>query len=72
MIDLFVNNKGASYNSTGKAVLPFEPTSLVFQDVQYYVDAPSVITLNRISSAYVAVGQAGLFIIFYFSSFYDG
>nr|XP_017234537.1 PREDICTED: pleiotropic drug resistance protein 3-like [Daucus carota subsp. sativus]XP_017234538.1 PREDICTED: pleiotropic drug resistance protein 3-like [Daucus carota subsp. sativus] len=33
--------KGASCNSTGKAVLPFEPTSLVFQDVQYYVDAPT-------------------------------
>ncbi|KAL8114978.1 hypothetical protein AgCh_021704 [Apium graveolens] len=28
-------------SNRGKAVLPFEPTSLVFQDVQYYVDAPS-------------------------------
>ncbi|KAK1374084.1 ABC transporter domain-containing protein [Heracleum sosnowskyi] len=28
-------------SNRGKAVLPFEPTSLVFQDVQYYVNAPS-------------------------------
>lgn len=26
----------------GKDVLPFEPLSIVFQDVQYYVESPNV------------------------------
>lgn len=30
---------------TGDMVLPFEPLSVAFQDVQYFVDTPQVISL---------------------------
>lgn len=28
----------------GRMVLPFEPLSITFQDVQYYIDTPAVIS----------------------------
>ncbi|KAL3651415.1 drug-responsive transcription factor pdr3 [Castilleja foliolosa] len=34
-------HSGASAPSTGRMVLPFEPLSLVFQDVQYYIETPA-------------------------------
>ena len=41
---------------TGRMVLPFTPLTVVFQDVQYYVDIPLVITFN----SYKVMVAAGL------------
>ncbi|KAK8520248.1 hypothetical protein V6N12_004205 [Hibiscus sabdariffa] len=36
-----MENESSHPDSSGKMVLPFEPLTLTFQDVQYYIDTPS-------------------------------
>ncbi|KAL4324340.1 hypothetical protein GQ457_11G016110 [Hibiscus cannabinus] len=36
-----MENESSHPDSSGRMVLPFEPLSLTFQDVQYYIDTPS-------------------------------
>lgn len=35
---------------TGKMVLPFEPLTIAFKDVQYFVDTPPVISTTTLFS----------------------
>ncbi|GMJ11150.1 ATP-binding cassette G42 [Hibiscus trionum] len=42
----YVENGSSHLNSCRRMVLPFEPLTLTFQDVQYYIDTPSEMRKN--------------------------
>ena len=61
-VNIYFSNIWTSVLSqlTGRMVLPFTPLTVVFQDVQYYVDIPLVITFN----SYKVMVAAGLIAVY--------
>ncbi|KAL0454589.1 UNVERIFIED_CONTAM: Pleiotropic drug resistance protein 3 [Sesamum latifolium] len=59
-----------SKSNTDRMVLPFEPLSIVFQDVQYYVETPALVLLKA-GGRVIYCGQLGRYsskVIEYFES----
>ncbi|KAK8591241.1 hypothetical protein V6N13_031291 [Hibiscus sabdariffa] len=63
-----MENESSHPDSSGRMVLPFEPLSLTFQDVQYYIDTPWLILLKNGGSLiyFGPLGQHSCKVIEYF------